>query len=254
MAINTYPKNSTEKLSANFKVAEFACKGTDCCKTVKIDSALVAYLQKIRDHFGAPVTINSGYRCSKHNKAVGGATGSLHTKGMAADIAVKGVKPCEVAKYAESIGVLGIGLYETDKDGYFVHIDTRTSKSFWYGQSEKPRDTFGGAPKKEDKSKSSVKEWQKSAMADGFKLVYGADGIWGAECEALAKKAVCKKQTIGYKFPNLTKIVQKAVGATVDGKFGNDTRSFVMAYQKRYGLADDGVVGYNTWKKILGVK
>ena len=39
----------------------------------------------------------------------------------------------EIAKYAESIGVLGIGLYETDKDGHFVHIDTRTKKSFWYG-------------------------------------------------------------------------------------------------------------------------
>ena len=85
MAINTYPKNSTEKLSANFKVAEFACKGTDCCKTVKIDSDLVVYLQKIRDYFGAPVTINSGYRCAELNKKVGGVATSQHTKGQAAD-------------------------------------------------------------------------------------------------------------------------------------------------------------------------
>lgn len=254
MAIKTYTKGSKEKVSENFLAKEFDCKGSGCCSTTKIDTNLIEVVQKIRTHFGKPTTINSAYRCEKHNKAVGGASGSYHTKGMAADISVKDIKPAEVAKYAESIGILGIGLYETDKDGYFVHIDTRTSKSFWYGQSEKPRDTFGGAPKKEDKSKLSVKEWQKSAMADGFKLVYGADGIWGAECEALAKKAVCKKQTIGYKFPNLTKIVQKAVGTTVDGKFGNNTRDFVKAYQKRYGLTDDGVVGYNTWKKILGVK
>jgi peptidoglycan hydrolase-like protein with peptidoglycan-binding domain len=251
MAINTYPKNSTEKLSANFKVAEFACKGTDCCKTVKIDIDLVAYLQKIRDRFGAPVTINSGYRCEKHNKAVGGASGSYHVKGMAADIAVKDVKPAEVAKYAESIGVKGIGLYETAKDGYFVHIDTRTSKSFWYGQSQAKRDTFGGAV---SQTNNTVKAWQKAAIADGYKLASGADGIWGAECEAVAKKAICKKHTIGYKNQNLTKIVQAAVGTTVDGKFGNNTRDFVKAYQKRYGLTADGVVGYNTWKKILGVK
>ena len=47
---------------------------------------------------------------------------------------VEGIHPSEVAKFAESIGILGIGLYETNSDGYFVHIDTRTTKSFWYGQ------------------------------------------------------------------------------------------------------------------------
>jgi uncharacterized protein YcbK (DUF882 family) len=57
-------------------------------------------------------------------------------KGKAADIVVQGVSSREVAKYAESIGILGIGLYETSADGYFTHIDTRTTKSFWYGQNE----------------------------------------------------------------------------------------------------------------------
>ena len=48
-------------------------------------------------------------------------------------------------------------------------------------------------------------------------------------------------------------IVQKAVGVGVDGKFGNDTKTAVMAYQKKHGLTADGIVGLNTWKKILGV-
>lgn len=102
---------------------------------------------------------------------------------------------------------------------------------------------------------STVKEWQQSAIKDGYKFPkYGADGSWGAECEAVAKKAICKKQLIGYKNKNLTKIVQKAVGVKVDGLFGNDTKKAVIAYQKKKGLTADGVVGYNTWKKILGVK
>ena len=91
------------------------------------------YLQQIRTHFGKPVHINSGYRCATHNKKVGGAKASKHATGQAADIKINGVAPSEIAKYAESIGVLGIGLYETNSDGYFVHIDTRTTKSFWYG-------------------------------------------------------------------------------------------------------------------------
>ena len=106
--------------------------------------------------------------------------------------------------------------------------------------------------------KPTVLEWQKAAIADSFKFPkYGADGEWGAECESVAKKAICKKYAIGYKYKNLTKLVQKAVGlsgADVDGKFGNTTKDFVTAYQKRYGLVADGEVGINTWKKILGVK
>ena len=107
----------------------------------------------------------------------------------------------------------------------------------------------------EEKPNITVLEWQKAAIADGFKFAkYGADGKWGAECEAVAKKAICKKQTIGYKYQNLTKIVQKAVGVKVDGKFGNDTKNAVIKWQKLMGLTADGCVGLNTWKKILGVK
>lgn len=105
-----------------------------------------------------------------------------------------------------------------------------------------------------DAYKPSVLEWQKAAIADGFKFPkYGPDGEWGAECESVAKKAVCKKQLVGYKYNNLTKIVQKAVGVTVDGKFGKDTKNAVIKWQKLMGLVADGAVGINTWKKILGV-
>ena len=144
MAIKEYSKGQSVQLSTNFKSNEFNCKGSGCCSKTKIDDALVNYLQQIRSHFGKAVSINSGYRCPTHNKRVGGATNSYHAKGQAADIKVSGIAPAEVAKYAESIGIKGIGLYETSSDGYFVHIDTRTTKSFWYGQKQAKRTTFGG--------------------------------------------------------------------------------------------------------------
>jgi len=247
MAIKEYKRTDNIKLSENFKVSEFRCK---CgCGTLLIDEKLVDNLQKIRDHFGAPITINSAYRCAKHNKNVGGASGSRHTKGQAADIVVQNVKPKTVAQYAESIGILGIGLYETSKDGYFVHVDTRTTKSFWYGQKNEKRTTFGA-----EAVKVTVKEWQAAAIADGFKFPkYGADGKWGAECEGVAKKAIAKKSIL-YTNKNLTKLVQRVVGVTIDGKFGNDTKNALMGYQKLHGLVADGVCGINTWKCILGVK
>lgn len=105
-----------------------------------------------------------------------------------------------------------------------------------------------------DKKENKVLTWQKAAIKDGFKFPkYGADGQWGGECVEVAKKAICKKR-ITYKYKNLTKIVQSAVGVAVDGKFGKGTKSAVIKFQKLVGLPADGCVGLDTWKKILGVK
>ena len=63
-------------LSKNFRVREFACHdGTD---TVFIADELVDLLQKIRDHYGKAVCINSGYRTEVWKKAHGGAAQSQH--------------------------------------------------------------------------------------------------------------------------------------------------------------------------------
>lgn len=112
-----------------------------------------------------------------------------------------------------------------------------------------------GNPRKTD---NKILEWQKAAIKDDFSFPkYGADGEWGNECESVAKKAVVKQHTVNkkavYKYPNLTKIVQKAVGCEVDGKCGSNTSAAIMIYQRNNGLVVDGCVGLNTWKKILGV-
>lgn len=140
--IKTYKRGDTTQLSPNFKASEFRCKGKDCCEEFKIDEALVEWLQKIRDHFGKSVTVNSGYRCPIHNPKVGGSPSSHHMRGQAADIWISGVAPRKIAEYAEQIGVKRIGLYETEKDGYFVHIGSDTKKRFWYGQAGKVVETF----------------------------------------------------------------------------------------------------------------
>lgn len=101
---------------------------------------------------------------------------------------------------------------------------------------------------------NKVLTWQKVAIKDGFKFPkHGADGEWGDECITVAKKAICQKR-LTYKYKNLTKLVQKAVGVAEDGKFGASTKKAVEKYQKLLGLKADGVVGLDTWKKILGVK
>ena len=159
MAVVTYKKSDHIQLSANFNSYEFHCGlGRPCsCTTTLIDTKLVEILQKVRNNWPwHKVTITSGYRCPSYNQSIGGAVGSYHSRGMAADIVVSGIAPREVAKYLESIGALGIGLYETQSDGYFVHVDTRTYKSYWYGKKQVARTTFGGTASSGSSSSSTA--------------------------------------------------------------------------------------------------
>lgn len=120
-------KDGNKKLSTNFKVKEFACK--DGSDPIFIDTELVTVLQKIRTHFGKPVTITSAYRTPPHNSREGGTTYSQHLYGKAADIKISGVTPKKVADYAETLLESGgIGIYNT-----FTHIDVRSVKSRWQG-------------------------------------------------------------------------------------------------------------------------
>ena len=121
-------KNGSVKLSANFKVSEFACK--DGSDTVLISLCLVTVLQKIRDHFAKPVIINSAYRNDAYNKKVGGADYSQHKYGKAADIYISGVYPATIAAYVETImpNTGGIGIYRN-----FVHVDVRAARARWNG-------------------------------------------------------------------------------------------------------------------------
>ena len=130
MTIKVYSKvkDGNKKLSANFKVREFAC--ADGSDPIFVDTELVTILQKIRTHFGRAVTITSAYRTPSHNKSVGGTTYSQHQYGMAADIKVNGISPQKVVEYTEKLlqNTGGIGRYET-----FTHIDVRSAKSRWRG-------------------------------------------------------------------------------------------------------------------------
>lgn len=222
MATNTYKKGQKTKLSENFNSLEFDCHGSGCCSETIINPKLVEYVQKIRDHFGKSITVTSGYRCPVHNKRIGGATGSRHSKGDAADIVVSGVAPREVAKYAESIGIKGIGLYETDADGHFTHVDTRDVKSFWYGQNEAKRTTFGGnAP---TPVPSPIPAPKPSINNNVLSI-----GDTGEDVRKLQEQLVKLGYNVGSKGP--------------DGDFGSKTYAAVIDFQRKYNLEDDGIVG-----------
>lgn len=121
-----YVKADYGSLSMHFKAKEFQCK--DGNEYLLICKELITILETIREHFKAPVKINSGYRTPSWNSQVNGAQNSMHCKGMAADIVVKGHSSKEVAKYAselmdslESKG--GVIRYSN-----FTHVDVREER------------------------------------------------------------------------------------------------------------------------------
>ena len=251
MAIKTYKKGSSEKLSANFMAKEFDCTCSRCAET-KVDEKLVQILQQIRDHFGKPIGGSrlTAYRCPDHNAEVANAAkNSRHMQGMAADISIAGVAPAEIAKFAESIGVLGIGLYDTDKDGHFVHIDTRDYKSFWFGHAQEKRTTFGGAP-----------AYTKEQFIRDVQAACGAavDGEAGPE-------TLGKTVTIGANFNRSHAVVkpfQKWLAAlgyeevgTADGVAGAKFTAALAHFQQDNGCTPTGIAEEwgKTWQKMLGM-
>lgn len=65
-------------------------KGIKNDPSIQVCKALTALIEKVldplREAYGHPIIVTSGYRCEKLNKAVGGAASSQHVKGEAADI------------------------------------------------------------------------------------------------------------------------------------------------------------------------
>ena len=265
MGYKTCKKGVAVKLSAHFNSTEFDCHGSGCCSQTLINEKLIEYLEKIREHFGKPITITSAYRCPTHNRNVGGATGSRHSKGDAADIVISGVPPREVAKYAESIGVLGIGLYETSADGFFTHIDTRDYKSFWYGQACAARSTFGGTSASSGNGSNINSSNNVSSSDYNLKdFVKDTQGACGAKVDGIAgAETLSKTVTLSVTKNNrhaAVKAVQKRLKSlgydpgAIDGVFGGKTRIAVINFQKAKGCVADGEItaGKTTWKKLLG--
>src|SRR5690606_27600015 len=121
-------------MTKDFDLEEFRSKdGADFPEWVLPNiRELARNLQVLRDNVQAPVMINSGYRSSAHNKAVGGASGSYHLKGMVADIAVKGIctgREVDINEDCIELGVMKngrLGKYNTS-----CHYDIRHVRGRW---------------------------------------------------------------------------------------------------------------------------
>jgi len=128
MAIKTYAYNDTSKVSQHFAVSEFRCK---CGKphNIKISEENVNMLEKLYTKIKASKgVISSGYRCSTHDRTVGGSGYGPHCDGYAVDIIFydKNNKPINtklISCVAQDLGFNGIANITYNYD--YIHLDMK---------------------------------------------------------------------------------------------------------------------------------
>lgn len=95
---------------------DYACP---CCKENFADPRLVELVRRIQPWCSENLVITSGYRCKKYNQEVGGADGSAHIHGLAADISCNTNQlRYEIVRAAIHFGIHRIGIYKRH-----IHVD-----------------------------------------------------------------------------------------------------------------------------------
>ena len=88
--IQKYEFNDTTQLSPHFNAKEFRCKCGKEHETL-ISDELIEKLEKLYAALNcSKIIVTSGYRCTAHDKSVGGSGTGQHTLGNAADICCYG--------------------------------------------------------------------------------------------------------------------------------------------------------------------
>jgi len=113
-----------------------------------VEPRLLDLVFRVQTHFAAEeIRVVSGYRAPTR----GGA--SNHGKGRALDFIVPGALDADVARYARTLGFVGVGIYPVSG---FVHVDVRDRSYFWRdasgpGRKNRERGILGDVARASDR-------------------------------------------------------------------------------------------------------
>lgn len=122
----TFKRNENKQLSKHFSSKEFECK-CGKCEIQYLEDGVLEKLEIVREKYGKPIIITSGYRCPSHNKAIGGAVNSSHVNGLAVDIQPKLL----ILDELDDLYDVCYNIFDNIGDGRnrgFVHVDDRPPK------------------------------------------------------------------------------------------------------------------------------
>lgn len=89
-----------------------------------LEHLVLNVLQPLRDAWGKPIIVTSGYRCPLLNKAVGGVVNSQHMTGQAADIVPQGRNPADIRRLFQMVQKLNLPFDQLINEHNFswVHV------------------------------------------------------------------------------------------------------------------------------------
>lgn len=249
MSVIKYKSSDKIQISTHFNTSEFKCK---CGKNheILIDSDLISLLEKVIIRLNAKYCINySGYRCSVHDKNVGGSGKGSHTQGKGIDCyfigqdgkRIPSQKVClalEDMGHKKGIGYrCGGGLNESGQ----THIDVANRK--WYGDE-------------------SIKAYRTKSCCSSYYEYFGikkdntAGNTYTGAYPKLPGRGYFKNGDKGTEAKNLQRFLNWAVNTklAVDGIIGQKTIASVKSFQKLVNIKQDGLFGKNSLSKAKEFK
>lgn len=126
------------KLTDNFTLEEMSHSNTAKARGLEnkpnpeqieeLRKLCVNLLQPLRDIYGEPMIISSGYRSPIVNKAVGGVANSQHMKGQAADVSVKEPRKLLATLLSSGLDFDQAILYQDGRNN-FLHLSYNSGKN-----------------------------------------------------------------------------------------------------------------------------
>jgi zinc D-Ala-D-Ala carboxypeptidase len=113
----------------SFSLQEMQCKHTGKCE---MTHEFMLRLQRLRNEYGRPMRVTSGFRHATHPIEAAKKAGGAHTTGEAVDVAVgPGEDVHTLVRIALLHGFTGIGISQRAGQPRFVHLDTLPRKAIW---------------------------------------------------------------------------------------------------------------------------
>ena len=119
---------TVEQQTRGYKVAEYVTREEMACQHCgqeKWDYEFMEWLDSVREEFGKPMRVTSGYRCPQHPIEARKSKPGAHATGRAVDIAVSGADAIKLIEIASRHGCTRIGVNQN----VFVHLDRDFSKA-----------------------------------------------------------------------------------------------------------------------------
>ena len=120
------------QLTKHFNLMDDVRLACPCCHLFPVTDRVTEHmnlLEQMRVETGIPLSVNSGWRCAKHNKVVGGVLRSQH-RIFATDVSpIPNTKANLNTLYTWADAHFdGVGRYDA-----FLHLDLRGEKVRWVG-------------------------------------------------------------------------------------------------------------------------